>query len=224
MAVLMKCIDDLPAFGTLKAKLFLAGFFLLFLLLFTFWRSCLAWAKSLPGSGDDPFACLEVEASACQLPSGSVKLIRHGNGPATPVRRKQVAPAAWRECLRHARELEEAHAGAEANLPQVDEAAMVPVALHESLLPGSVLTTLFRNPAKTSRTVAFKREELSDLDGMTSDYLLNYYQSQSLFTAKMTPARLRTCLDGSMRRLHQLLRHSGLAHGRRSGWYDAAHE
>jgi Protein of unknown function (DUF3592) len=33
MAVLMKCIDDLPAFGTLKAKLFLAGF-ILFLILF----------------------------------------------------------------------------------------------------------------------------------------------------------------------------------------------
>ncbi len=33
MAVLMKCIDDLPALGTLKAKLALAGF-LLFLLLF----------------------------------------------------------------------------------------------------------------------------------------------------------------------------------------------
>jgi hypothetical protein len=34
MAVLMKCIDDLPAFGTLKAKLFLAGFFLFLLLFF----------------------------------------------------------------------------------------------------------------------------------------------------------------------------------------------
>jgi hypothetical protein len=35
MAVLMKCIDDLPAFGTPKARLFLAGF-ILFLLLFFF--------------------------------------------------------------------------------------------------------------------------------------------------------------------------------------------
>ena len=34
MAVLMKCIDDLPTFGTLKAKLFLAGFFLFLLLFF----------------------------------------------------------------------------------------------------------------------------------------------------------------------------------------------
>jgi hypothetical protein len=34
MAVLMKCIDDLPAFGTLKAKLFLAGFFLFLILFF----------------------------------------------------------------------------------------------------------------------------------------------------------------------------------------------
>ncbi len=123
------------------------------------------------------------------------------------------------ECLRHARELEEA-TRAPANLPHIDEAAMVPVALHESLLPGSVLTTLFRNP-KTSRTVAFKREELSDLDGMSSDYLLNYYQSQSLFTVD-DAARLRTCLDASMRRLHQLLRHSDWR--AEAFGYDAAHE
>ena len=34
MAVLMKCIDDLPTFGTLKTKLALAGFFLFLLLFF----------------------------------------------------------------------------------------------------------------------------------------------------------------------------------------------
>jgi hypothetical protein len=109
------------------------------------------------------------------------------------------------ECLHHAHELEEA-TRAPANLPRIDEAAGVAMALHDCLLPGSILTTLFRNP-KTNRTVAFKREELGELDGMTSEYLLNYYQSQSLFTAD-DAARLRTCIESFTRRLHQLLRHS----------------
>jgi stage V sporulation protein K len=109
------------------------------------------------------------------------------------------------ECLRYARGLEEA-TRAPANLPRIDEAAGIPVALHDSLLPGSILTTLFRDP-KTNRTITFKREELADLDGMTCDYLLNYYQSQALLTAD-DAARLRTCTETFMSRLHLLLRHS----------------
>lgn len=77
---------------------------------------------------------------------------------------------------------------------------------NETILPGSILTTLFRNP-KTSRTVSFKREQLADLDGMTSDYLLNYYQSQSLFSAE-DAVRLRHCIDDHTRRFWQLLRNS----------------
>jgi hypothetical protein len=108
------------------------------------------------------------------------------------------------EFLRYARVLEEI-TRAPANLPRVKEASPVIVPLHESLLPGSILTTLFRNP-KTSRTVSFKREELAELDGMKSDYLLNYYQSQSLFTPD-DAARLRNSIESHSRRLHQLLRH-----------------
>ena len=56
---------------------------------------------------------------------------------------------------------------------------------------------------------------------MTSEYVLNYYQSQSLITAD-DAARLQACIDGSTRRYHQLLRHSDW----RSAvfGYDAAHE
>jgi len=108
------------------------------------------------------------------------------------------------EFLRYARVLEEV-TRAPANLPRVKEASHPVVPLHESFLPGSILTTLFRNP-KTSRTVSFKREELAELDGMTSDYLLNYYQSQSLFTPD-DAARLRSSIESHTRRLHQLQRH-----------------
>ena len=109
------------------------------------------------------------------------------------------------EFLRYARVLEEV-TRAPANLPRVKEAARPVVPLHESFLPGSILTTLFRNP-KTGRTVSFKREELAELDGMTSDYLLDYYQSQSLFTPD-DATRLRSSLELHSRRLYQLLRHS----------------
>jgi hypothetical protein len=109
------------------------------------------------------------------------------------------------EFLRYARVLEEV-TRAPANLPRVKEASPVVVPLHESFLPGSILTTLFRNP-KTDRTVSFKREELAELDGMTSDYLLNYYQSQSLFTPD-DAARLRNSIELHSRRVHQLLRNS----------------
>jgi stage V sporulation protein K len=107
--------------------------------------------------------------------------------------------------LRYARVLEEV-TRAPANLPRVEEAARPVVPLHESFLPGSILTTLFRNP-KTGRTVSFKREELAELDGMTSDYLLNYYQSQSLFTAD-DATRLRSSIELHSRRLYQMLRKS----------------
>jgi SpoVK/Ycf46/Vps4 family AAA+-type ATPase len=109
------------------------------------------------------------------------------------------------ECLQHARELEQA-TRAPASLPRVNEPQRFAVALNESLLPGSVLTTLFRNP-KTGRTITFKREELTELDAMTSNYLLEYYQSQSLFTGD-DAERLRACIESSVRRHYQLLRHS----------------
>jgi hypothetical protein len=108
------------------------------------------------------------------------------------------------EFLRYARLLEDV-TRAPANLPRVKEPSSVAVPLHESFLPGSILTTLFRNP-KTGRTVSFKHEDLAELDGMTSDYLLNYYQSQSLFTPD-DAARLRGSIESHTRRLHQLQRH-----------------
>ena len=73
------------------------------------------------------------------------------------------------ELFHHARALEAA-LEAPANLPRIQEPARPALPMHESFLPGSILTTLFRNP-KTSRTVAFKAEELTELDGMSSDYL-----------------------------------------------------
>ncbi len=109
------------------------------------------------------------------------------------------------ELLGRARELEQV-TRAPSDLPRADEPAMVAVPLHESILPGSILTTLFRNP-KTGRTASFKREELAQLDEMTTDYLLNYYQSQSVLAAEEV-ARLRNCLEAHSRRLHKLLRHS----------------
>lgn len=108
------------------------------------------------------------------------------------------------EFLRHARTLEEV-TRPPANLPRLNEVRPA-VPLHESFLPGSILTTLFRHP-KTGRTIAFKREELAELDGMTSDYLVNFYQSQSLFTSD-DAARLRNSIESHSRWLHQLLRHS----------------
>jgi AAA lid domain/ATPase family associated with various cellular activities (AAA) len=108
------------------------------------------------------------------------------------------------ECLRYARMLEDV-TRVPANLPRRNEVRPV-VPMHDTFLPGSILTTLFRNP-KTGRTYAFKREELAELDGMTTDYLLNYYLSQSLFTADdMT--RLRSSVEAHTRRLYQLMRNS----------------
>jgi len=108
------------------------------------------------------------------------------------------------EFLRYARVLEEV-TRAPASLPRVKEPARLVVPLRESLLPGSILTTLFRKP-NTSRTVSFKREELAELDGMTSDYLLNYYQSQSLFTPD-DAARLRNSIETHQRWFYESLRH-----------------
>src|ERR1700691_792212 len=82
------------------------------------------------------------------------------------------------ELLNHARELEQV-TRAQDGLPRLDEHATLAVAVHEPILPGSILTTLFRSP-NTGRTVSFKREELAQLDDMTTDYLLKFYQSQSL--------------------------------------------
>ena len=109
------------------------------------------------------------------------------------------------ELLRRARELETV-TQAPANLPRVQEPSRPPLPLHEAFLPGSILTTLFRNP-KTGRTVTFKGEELTDLDGMSSDYLVNYYQSHELFSAD-DAVRLRNSLEARSRQALQLLRHA----------------
>ena len=108
------------------------------------------------------------------------------------------------EFLRYARILEEV-TRAPANLPRAVQVRPV-VPVHDSLLPGSILTTFFRNP-KTGRTTSFKADELEQLDGMTVDYLLNYYQSQLMFTAD-DAARLRNCIDTHTRRFYQLMRNS----------------
>jgi hypothetical protein len=108
------------------------------------------------------------------------------------------------EFLRYARVLEDV-TRAPANLPRAKEIRPV-VPVRETFLPGSILTTLFRNP-KTGRTASFKSEELAQLDGMTTDYLLNYYQSLSLFTAE-DAMRLRNSIEAHTRRLYQLMRNS----------------
>ena len=61
------------------------------------------------------------------------------------------------EFLRYARVLEEV-TRAPVNLPRVKEAPRPVVPLHESFLPGSILTSLFRNP-KTGRTASFKSQQ-----------------------------------------------------------------
>src|ERR1700733_3716123 len=95
------------------------------------------------------------------------------------------------ELLRQSRVLAEV-TRVPANLPRVT-APRPALPTHETFLPGSILTTLFRSP-RTGRTVSFKREDLGELDGMTTDYLLNFYQSQDLFTAD-DAARLRNSME-----------------------------
>jgi hypothetical protein len=109
------------------------------------------------------------------------------------------------EFLRRARDLETV-TQAPANLPRVKEPSRPGLPIHESFLPGSILVTLFRNP-KTSRTVSFKAEELTELDGMTTDYLLNYYQSHALFSEE-DGVRLRNSIEAHSRQVLQMLRHS----------------
>jgi len=109
------------------------------------------------------------------------------------------------EFLRHARDLE-AVTQAPASLPRVKEPARPSVPLHESFIPGSILTTLFRHP-KTGRTVDFQGQELAELDGMDSNYLVNYYQSHALFSEE-DAARLRTSIEAHSRRVYQLMRHA----------------
>jgi hypothetical protein len=108
------------------------------------------------------------------------------------------------EVLRQARLLAEV-TRAPANVPRVTTPRPA-MPCRITLLPGSILTTLFRKP-KSERTVSFKREELGELDGMTTDYLVNYYQSQSLFTPD-DAARLRNSIELHSRRFNQLLRNS----------------
>jgi hypothetical protein len=91
-------------------------------------------------------------------------------------------------------------------LPRVKELSRPQLPLHESFIPGSILTTLFRNP-KTGRTVAFKGHELSDLDEMSSDYLVNYYLSHQLFTDD-DATRLRNSIEGRSRQVMQMMRHA----------------
>ncbi len=109
------------------------------------------------------------------------------------------------EFLRHGRVLAEL-TRAPANVPRVKDTASFVVPQREPLLPGSILTTLFRNP-RTGRTVGFSREELAQLDAMSNEYLLKYYQSQALFSAE-DAERLRRTMDAHSCRFHQLLRHS----------------
>ncbi|HUA66788.1 MAG TPA: AAA family ATPase [Alphaproteobacteria bacterium] len=109
------------------------------------------------------------------------------------------------ELLGQARNLEPL-TRAPAGLPRVQEPLPVAVPLHESILPGSVLISLFRDP-KTGRTVSFKREELAQLDDMTAEYLLKYYESQSVLTSE-DAGRLRNCIESLSRRLYLLSRRS----------------
>jgi hypothetical protein len=108
------------------------------------------------------------------------------------------------ELLRQARALAEV-TRAPANLPRVTTPRPA-LPYRTTLLPGSILTTLFRKP-DSGRTIDFKREELCQLDGMTSDYLVNYYQSQSLFSPE-DATRLRVSIELHSGRFNQLLRNS----------------
>jgi hypothetical protein len=108
------------------------------------------------------------------------------------------------EFLRHARILEEA-TRSPVHVPRVVEVRPI-MPLQTSLLPGSILTTLFRDP-KTGRTTSFKEGELAQLNDLSIDYLLHYYQSQLLFTADDT-ARLRQCMESRSRIYYQLMRNS----------------
>ena len=109
------------------------------------------------------------------------------------------------EFLRRSRDLEIV-TQAPANLPRVKEPSRPPLPVHESFLPGSILTTLFRNP-KTNRTVVFKSEELKELDGMSADYLVKYYLSHSLFTND-DAIRLHNTMEARSREALQLMRHA----------------
>ncbi|HSY19168.1 MAG TPA: AAA family ATPase [Candidatus Acidoferrales bacterium] len=106
------------------------------------------------------------------------------------------------ELLRQSRLLAEVMR-APANLP-LATAPRPPLPSHETLLPGSILTTLFRHP-KSGRTVSFKHEDLAELDEMSTDYLLNFYQSQSLFTLD-DAMRLRSSMESHSRRFSLLSR------------------
>lgn len=117
------------------------------------------------------------------------------------------------EFLHRARDLETV-TQAPSNLPRVKEPSRPALPVHESFLPGSILTTLFRNP-KTNRTVTFKAEELTELDGMSSDYLVNYYLEHSLFTND-DAIRLRNSMEARSRQVLQLMRHADW----RSGVYN----
>jgi hypothetical protein len=109
------------------------------------------------------------------------------------------------EFLRRARDLETV-TKAPANLPRVKEPSRPGLPIHESFLPGSILVTLFRNP-KTNRTVSFKAEELTELDGMDTAYLLNYYQSHALFSAE-DGLRLRNSIEAHSRQVLQLMHYA----------------
>lgn len=109
------------------------------------------------------------------------------------------------EFLRHARELESV-TQPPAGLPRLKEPARPALPLREPFLPGSILVTLFRNP-KNNRTVAFKHEELAQLDEMTADYLLDYYRNQKLFGDDEV-VRLRALLESRARLVLQLMRNA----------------
>jgi len=109
------------------------------------------------------------------------------------------------ELMRRARDLEIV-IQAPANLPRVKELSRPQLPRHETFFPGSVLTTLFRNP-KTNRTLTFKADELKELDSLSCDYLVNYYLEHSLFTSD-DATRLRNSIEARSRQVVQLMRHS----------------
>jgi stage V sporulation protein K len=109
------------------------------------------------------------------------------------------------ELMRRAHELETV-TQAPANLPRVKEPSRPQLPLHETFFPGSILTTLFRNP-KTNRTLTFKADELRELDSMSCDYLVDYYLEHSLFTSD-DATRLRNGIEARSRLVVQLMRHS----------------
>lgn len=91
------------------------------------------------------------------------------------------------------------------DIPRISAPTGTIVSAHEKLLPSSVLTTILRNP-KTGRTLTFKQDELKELDTMTSDYVLRYYESQAILNAA-DAQRVDEAIEEQTQNLCRLLRH-----------------